>query len=586
MNKSRNIVLATAVILSAIFLLLLIFARIFILESFAELEQEQTVRNMERVLDGIGSELTAIERTVKDWSEWDDAHRFVKGNNPLFVERNLNRQSIDNLKVSTVIYITNEGSIRFAGEIDPAGDRLVPITEGLRKHLRPGSPLLTGTDPHYSTTGILLLPEGPLLVSSHQVLDSHGEGPGSGRLLMGRRLDKAETALIAATAHVSFSLLPLSNRLRPIMDAMERLPRDASPVVVGAGSKDLIEGYGLLRDIYGKPAILVHASFPRKILGTGKEAILYFLAWIMGIISVSLFGGVLLHRMLSRSRTERLERDALFRAVVRQSSNGILLADAETGTVMSTNGAAMAMLGCAPERLPSLTLRDIFGESSPAPAASGRDGEPAEPEPARELVLRPAGNRPIHVEVSSSTISCSDREVLCITMRDVTERKRAEEVLLRMNSELESRVAERTRELSVANAQLQRDIEERKLVEARLRKEESIRGMVFKAIPDLIAVIDRDLRIIHSNWGAGYDYVPNELRDTNPHCFNAFYPGRDSRCHPCHAHQVFATGKPVITEKLNPRIGHMEVRAYPIFDESGEVPGGGARPGHNRTEKA
>lgn len=571
MNKSRNIVLTAAVILSAIFLLLVVFARIFILESFAELERKQTVRNMERVLAGIESELTAIERTVKDWSEWDDAHRFIKGTNPLFVERNLNRQSIDNLKVSTVVYITNGGDIRFAGEVDPGRDRLAPIKDGLRKQLLPGSPLLTAPRLRHGTTGILLLPEGPLLVSTHRVLDSHGEGPSPGLLLMGRRLDHAEIAMIAGTAHVSFSLLPLSNRHKTILDEIKRRPRGSSPVAVGDGTVDHIDGYGLLRDVYGDPALLAHATFSREILGTGKEAVLYFLAWIMGIISVSLVGGVLLNRMLSRSRRERLERDALFRAVVRQSSDGILLADAETGSIMSANAAAKAMAGLGREESCSLSLRDIFGESAPIPGENGREGDAGEPEGVRELVLRSDGGSPLHAEVSSSTIALGDRKVLCITIRDVTERKRSEEILLRMNSELESRVNERTRELSEANERLQRDIDERKRIEARLRKEESIRGMVFEAIPDMIAVIDRELRILHSNWGAGYDYVPEELRHSHPLCYEAFYPFQGRPCEPCHAHDVFATGRPVFREKHNPRIGSIEIRAYPIFDETGEV---------------
>jgi len=108
-------------------------------------------------------------------------------------------------------------------------------------------------------------------------------------------------------------------------------------------------------------------------------------------------------------------------------------------------------------------------------------------------------------------------------------------------------------------------------MEAKLRKDESIRGMVFEAIPDLIAVIDRDFRVIHSNWGAGYDYVPEDVRNQNPRCFDAFYPGRGRRCEPCHVQEVFVTGRPVFSEKFNSRIGHMEIRAYPIFDESGKV---------------
>jgi PAS domain S-box-containing protein len=571
MSKSRSLAIATALLLPALFVILLVFAKIFILGSFAELEEEQTLRNMERVLDGIGSELTAIERSVKDWAEWDDSYQFIKGHNPRFVERNLSRQAIDNLKVSTVVYVDNEGTILFAKETDPAGDGLIPVTASLRRHFLPGSLLRLRTRPHESITGVLLLPEGPLLISCRPVLDSLGKGPSPGLLLMGRRLDPAEAAVIAGTAHVSFSMLPVTKSVEPLFRELARLPRGASPVMARTGGTGRIDGYGLLRDIYGKPAILVHAAFPRKVFGTGREAVLYFLAWIMGIITLSLVGGILLYGMLSRSRRERRESDALFRAVVRQSSDGILLADAGTGSVTEANSAALAMIGVGRAKPASLSLRDIFGGECPFPADGNRGEVPTEPDDVKELILRPDGGHPLYAEVTSSAIACDDREVLCITMRDVTERKRAEEVLLRVNSDLELRVAVRTRELSAVNDQLRRDIDERKRVEAKLRKEESIRGMVFEAIPDMIAVIDPDFRIIHSNWGAGYDYVPEDLRNTNPHCYDAFYPGRGKMCEPCHAHEVFVTGKPVFKEKYNPRTGYLEIRAYPIFDESGKV---------------
>jgi len=388
---------------------------------------------------------------------------------------------------------------------------------------------------------------------------------------MGRRLDHDETGVIAGTAHVSFSLIPISNNLQALLREIEKLPRGASPVLSRTEGKDNIEGYGLLRDIYGKPILLVHAVFPRKIFGMGMEAVLYFLAWIMGIITLALLGGAMLYRMLSRSRRERLESDALFRAVVRQSSDGILLADAGTGAVKVANDAALAMIGCGREGLASLSVQGIFEGSWPFGAGGTQAGAPEETGAVKELTLRPDGEHLLYAEVNSSTIACDGKEVLCITLRNVTGQKRAEEVLLRVNSDLELRVQERTRELSAANEQLYRDIENRKRVEAKLRKEESIRGKVFEAIPDMIAVIDRDFRIIHSNWGAGYDYVPEDVRHSTPHCYEAFYPGREKMCEPCHAQEVFVTGRPVFREKYNPRTGCLEIRAYPIFDESGKV---------------
>lgn len=56
------------------------------------------------------------------------------------------------------------------------------------------------------------------------------------------------------------------------------------------------------------------------------------------------------------------------------------------------------------------------------------------------------------------------------SISDVTERRQAEEAIWRANSELEQRVAERTKELATANRALEREIVERKRVEDRLQR--------------------------------------------------------------------------------------------------------------------
>ncbi len=94
---------------------------------------------------------------------------------------------------------------------------------------------------------------------------------------------------------------------------------------------------------------------------------------------------------------------------------------------------------------------------------------------------------------------------------------------------------------------------------------------LFDAIPDLLSVVDRDLRIQISNWHGGYDYVAEEQRQGKPFCYDAYYPGQGGKCRPCHLDEVFRTGRPVTVEKFNPRIGEVEIRAFPVVDDQQRV---------------
>jgi signal transduction histidine kinase len=108
-------------------------------------------------------------------------------------------------------------------------------------------------------------------------------------------------------------------------------------------------------------------------------------------------------------------------------------------------------------------------------------------------------------------------------------------------------------------------------MEEELRKSESILRKIFDSIPDLLSLIDRDLRIVRSNWHGGYEYVPEDIRDKSPFCHEAYYLGQDKPCENCHTIEVFRTGKPAVMEKFNPRIGFIEMHAYPVFDDAGNV---------------
>jgi PAS domain S-box-containing protein len=358
---------------------------------------------------------------------------------------------------------------------------------------------------------------------------------------------------------------------RAVSDRLEQLPPEIPPALITTIDGTQSVGYGLIRDIYGKPALLVRLDLPRTVYHTGKEAVLYFLGWILGITSLAVCIGLLLYRKLSLANKEKSEKDNLYRAVVSGTSEGILLVDRENRVILEANRGMETILGYGNGELTGKPLSAVsVGESVAWDDVPVKGSQETLTQTTERLFIHREGTQ-VHTEVGSSRVLFKGAEIVCLSVHDITDRRLAEEALRNANMALETRVEERTAELSEANARLTSDIEERKRMEEALRKETSIRQMVFDAIPDMITVIDRDFRIIHSNWGGGYDYVPQEIRSSAAYCYDAFYPSQGTRCEPCQTFEAFATGKIVCREKFNPRIGYVEICAYPIFDDSGQV---------------
>lgn len=153
---------------------------------------------------------------------------------------------------------------------------------------------------------------------------------------------------------------------------------------------------------------------------------------------------------------------------------------------------------------------------------------------------------------------------------DITDRKRAEEALRKAKDELKLRVEKRSAELVEANEKLRQEIEERKRAENDLHETKNLLSNSFNALQDLVVVIDKDLRVIMSNW-KDHDDISEKDRQAHPYCYEVFM-NRKKPCNPCHAMEVFTTGEIKQLEHTNPIDGKIsDIRVLPIFDDKGKV---------------
>jgi two-component system cell cycle sensor histidine kinase/response regulator CckA len=115
------------------------------------------------------------------------------------------------------------------------------------------------------------------------------------------------------------------------------------------------------------------------------------------------------------------------------------------------------------------------------------------------------------------------------------------------------------------------DITDQKKAQDSIKESERLLRKVFEAAPDMVLLLDRDRRIIHSNWHSFLHDVPQETRDRKPYCHEVLLKDLGTFCDTCQTLQVLDSGRPCITEITLPGHGLFEVRSYPIIDDSGAV---------------
>ena len=238
---------------------------------------------------------------------------------------------------------------------------------------------------------------------------------------------------------------------------------------------------------------------------------------------------------MERKRAEGALRDseAQLRAVLDAAPFPVALVDVEDDKIEFWSRSALV----------------LFGHTAPTALEWYQIAYP-DPDYRREVierwkpVLEKARSSGQTVNAGEYRVTCRDGSVrlcelhatflpdrLVVTFNDITERKRAEESVVQVNTLLQR---------------------------------------TFDAIPDLLTVHDRDLRVVLSNWH-GRAHVAEKERNSKPHCYSC-YMRRDQPCEPCPTMEVFRTGAATTREVANPFTGKiLEVSAYPVTDASGAI---------------
>ena len=99
-------------------------------------------------------------------------------------------------------------------------------------------------------------------------------------------------------------------------------------------------------------------------------------------------------------------------------------------------------------------------------------------------------------------------------LTDITDRKRAEEELQKVNERLEQRIEERTADLTTANELLQAEVQHRRQAEEALRQNEAKYRALVESSPDAVAMVDLQGRIVFASQRAAEQHGvlhPDEL---------------------------------------------------------------------------
>ena len=468
---------------------------------FSEVENQTARQNVDRAEQNIWDRARNLSSTIRDWSFWDLSYEFIQDGNETFIENNLVDNVFTSLDINVLIFLKPDGEIVYARAYDFNNNLSVPISQELREHLRENKSLRQHRGANDIYKGLISLPQQRIMVASSPILNSQGEGEVRGTLIMGRYLDQRLVDKVSINQRLSVSLFNVNDPQLPkdFQDMRNKLvvsqqvnyefsvlggedtarpsaleeEREMALLPVQPLDQDTIAAYTLLRDVYGKPAVLLKVDMPRTVYRQGEQSLrisflfLLVASVVFGITTMLLLERIVLARLaelnrsvkkialsrdpylrvnlkgnndelgslaqeinsmlttLALSQREQAESQERYQKVVEQASEGIFLIDAQSKNIMEANSAFCDLLGYTPAQILNLSVYNLTNYDAAEIDRNLHTLTESHYLALGARVYKRADGSLVDVEVNANVISVAGREVFCVVVRDISERQAA-----------------------------------------------------------------------------------------------------------------------------------------------------------------
>lgn len=300
MKLRQRTLLCVALTLGCLLAGVYILSSKFILNEYRNLEQRETIRNVNRVTDELAYQIKEMHSNSSDWSNWDDTYQFMADRNAAYVRSNLDTVL---LNLDLMVFLDSNGRVVYSKPLPKKGKAAPPLAEEVRSALGFDKSVV---NPLSELNGLVTLASGDtLLVSVRPIVRTSGVGPPRGWTVFALRMDSAEVKGLGDRSHLKLGLFGFKDQADPPDCQVMSAALTNGGIRTRALSDTSMAGYAVLSDVFGRAVKLLRVENPRDIFAQGLRSQRYLLLFILGAGFVF---GILVLGVIEYATLSRLSR--------------------------------------------------------------------------------------------------------------------------------------------------------------------------------------------------------------------------------------------------------------------------------------
>lgn len=263
-------------------------------------ERDHVIDNFKIIDYIINNEKDNINRTLMDWSNWDDTYEFISNSNQNYIDSNLNDEMLTTLNLKMMIFLDDKGNVIFSKEDDLYKD----INKSLKEKILPEEQKLEKLNSYDDTIGLVSVEDKYFFIGKEPITKSSDNTVTNGYLIIAREIDENFLSYIKNVTSVNLQIDNVENLSYDYVKDFKAL-NDSIKMKANNHNEKYIEAYKIISDKYGYESTMISIMMERTDNIVIKR---YFIIFMVGFLLLIIIVLTIDFQMLNNQIFKRLSR--------------------------------------------------------------------------------------------------------------------------------------------------------------------------------------------------------------------------------------------------------------------------------------